>query len=76
MWNTVGEVRTNSYGRLYTDVQVLDDQLELIYNSFERTQDVVKKTCRKRWIIGANGQRESGKSVLAAWHDDDDDDCS
>ena len=28
---------------------------------------------RKRWTIETNGERESGKSVLAACHDDDDD---
>ena len=46
MWDAAGEVRTNSsvifsYGPLHIDVQVLDDQLELIYNSSTRTQDVV-----------------------------------
>ena len=35
---------------LHTNVQVLDDQQELIYNSFVQTQDVVKKICRKWWI--------------------------
>ena len=38
-----------------------------------RTQDVIEKTCRKRWIIRTDGVRESGKYVLAAWHDDPDD---
>ena len=28
--------------------------------------------CRERWIIGTNDERGSGKSVLAARHDDDD----
>ena len=27
-----------------------------------------------RWTIETNGERESGKTVLAAWHNDDDDD--
>ena len=53
-------------------MQVLDNQLELIYNSYVWTEDVVKKTCRKRWMIETNGERESGKSVLGAQHDDDD----
>ena len=38
-----------------------------------RTQDVTPKTCRRRWMIGRNGERGSGISVLAAQHDDDDD---
>ena len=34
------------------------------------------KSCRRRWMIGRSSERESGISVLAAWHDDDDDDDS
>ena len=49
-------------------------QLEPIYNSSERTQDVVYRTRRKRWIIEMNGKRDSEKSVRAAHDDDDDDD--
>ena len=30
-----------SYGSIHTDMQVLDDQLELIYNSSVWTQDTV-----------------------------------
>ena len=46
MQNIAGDLRANSLamsskGPLHTDVQVLDDQLELIYNSSVRTQDVV-----------------------------------
>ena len=46
MRDTAGDLRTKSRtiftdGPLHTDEQVLDDQLELIYNSFVRTQDVV-----------------------------------
>ena len=41
-----------------------------------RTQDVNLKTCRRRWMIGRNGERGSGISALAARHDDDDDDDS
>ena len=42
--DTAEEVRTSlkeiiSYGPLHTDVQVLGDQLELIYNSSVQTQD-------------------------------------
>ena len=36
--------------------------------------DVALKTCQKRWTIGRSGERGSGISVLAARHDDDDDD--
>ena len=46
MQDTAGEVKTNSLemfsnGPLQTDVQVLNDQQELIYNSSVRTQDLV-----------------------------------
>ena len=60
---------TFSYGEL-----VLEDQLDLIYNSSVRTQVVVKKTCQKRWMIESNGERKFRKSLLAARHDDNDDD--
>ena len=46
MWDTAENVRTNSgatfsNGRLHMDLQVLDDQLELTYNSPVRTKNVV-----------------------------------
>ena len=55
------------------DMQVLDDQLELIYNSSVWTQDIVQKTCWKCWMMETNGEKESGKSVLVVCHDDDND---
>ena len=55
-------------------VQKQDDQLELTYSNYVRTQDVTLKTCRRWWMIGRSGERGSGISVLAARHDDDDDD--
>ena len=36
--------------------------------------DVAWMTCRGRWTIGTSGKWRSGRSVLAAWHDDDEDD--
>ena len=54
--------------------QKQDDQLELTYSSYVKTQDVTLKTCRWRWMLGRSGEIESGISVLAARHDDDDDD--
>ena len=50
--------------------QVLDDQLEPIYNSFVPIQDVAWKTSRERWTIETGGEGRSGKSALAARHDD------
>ena len=43
MWYTAGEVRMNSFssGPLGTVVNLLDDQLELIYHSSVQTQDLV-----------------------------------
>ena len=51
--------------------QKQDDQLELTYSSYVRTQDVTLKTCQKRWIIGRNGERGSRISVLVARHEDE-----
>ena len=61
-----------SYGPPHMAKQKQDDQLEHTYSSYVRTQDVTLKTCQRRWIIGRSGERESGISVLAAQHDDND----
>ena len=63
-----------SCGPPHMDAQEWDDQHELTYSNYVRTQDVTLKTCRRRWMIGRNGERGSGISALAARHDDDDDD--
>ena len=68
--DTAGEARTSSH----MAVQKQNDQLELTYSNYVRTQDVTLKTCRRRWKIGRSGERGSGISVLAAHDDDDDDD--
>ena len=52
--------------------QKQDDQPELTYSSYVRTQDETEKTCRRRWTIGKSGGRWSRISVLAARLDDDD----
>ena len=54
--------------------QKQDDQLEHTYSSYVRIRDVALKTCQKRWMIGRSGVRGSGISVIAARHDDEDDD--
>ena len=46
------------------------------YSSYVMIRDVTLKTCQRRWMIGRHGVRGSGISVLAARHDDDDDDFS
>ena len=51
-----------------------DDQPELTYSSYVRTQDVTQKTCWRWWTIGKSGERWSRISMLAARLDDDDDD--
>ena len=53
-------------------VQKQDDQHEHIFSNYVRIQDVVQKTCLRRWTRGKSGERGSGISVLPAWHDDDD----
>ena len=57
---------TPTYGR-----QNQDDQHEHTYGSYVRIRDIALKTCQRRWTIGRSGERGSGISVLAAWHDDD-----
>ena len=60
---------TPTYGRAKQD-----DQLEHTYSSYVRIRDIALKTCQRRWTIGRSGERGSGISVLAARHDDDEDD--
>ena len=57
----------------HMDAQRLDNQLEPIDGSSVLMQDVAWKTCREQWTIETGDERGSGKSVLAARHDDDDD---
>ena len=76
--HTAGEARTNSsvmysYEPPYMAKQKQDDQLEHTYSSYVRIRVVALKTCQKQWIIGRSGERESGISVLAVRHDDDED---
>ena len=61
-----------SCGPPHMDVQEWDDQHELTYSSYVRTRDVTLKTCRRRWMIGRNGEKRSGISAQAARHDDND----
>ena len=63
-----------SYGPPHMAGQKQDDQLEHTYSSSVRIRDVALKTCQRWWTIGRSGERGSGISVLAARHDDDDDD--
>ena len=56
------------------DEQRQDDQREPIYNSSVPIQDVACKNCQERWTRETGDKRGSGKSVLVARHDDDDDD--
>ena len=61
-----------NYGPLHMAKQKQDDQFEHTYSSYVRIRDAALKTCQKRWMIRRSGERGSGISVLAAWHDDDD----
>ena len=60
---------------LHTDEQVLSVRLEPIYNSLVQTQDVVWRTSRMGGTIRTGGEGESGESMHAVRHDDDDDDA-
>ena len=62
-----------SYGPPHMAEQEQDDQLEHTYSSYVRIRDVALKTCWRQWTIGRSSERGSGISVLAAQHDDDDD---
>ena len=62
-----------SYGPPHMAGQKQDDQVEHTYSSYVKIRDVALKTCQRRWTIGNSGERESGVSVPAARHDDDDD---
>ena len=57
---------------LHMDEQRQDDQLEPIYNSSVPIQDIALKTSLERWTIERDGERWSGRYVLAVWHHDDD----
>ena len=75
-WRSKDELISD--GPTQMEVQKQNDQHELTYSNYVRTQDVTLKTCWRRWMIGRNGERGSGISVLAARHDDDNDEiwCS
>ena len=53
------------------DEQKQYDQQEPIYNSSVRIQDVALKTYRERWTMEMGGKRESERSMLVAWQDND-----
>ena len=55
------------------DEQRQDNQLEPTHNSSVLIQDIASKTSCERWMIEMGGERRSGRSVLATFHDDDDD---
>ena len=56
----------------HMDDQRQDVQLDPTYSNSVPTRSVVLRTCWKQWTIEKSGERESGISVLMAWHDDDD----
>ena len=60
-----------TYGPPHMAEQKQDDQLEHTYSSYVRRQDVALMTCQRRWTIGRSGERGSEISVLAARHDDE-----
>ena len=52
-----------------------DDHLETTYSNSMPIQDIALKISQERWTIETGGERGSGRSVMAAWRDDDDDDA-
>ena len=70
-----GEARLNSSamffcGPLYMDAPVLANQQELI--CLVGTLDAVWRTWLEPWVIGKDGERETEKSMLIVWLDNDD----
>ena len=63
-----------SYGPPHMAGQKQDVQLEHTYRSYVRIRDAALKTCQRRWTTGRSDEIGSGISVLAARHDEDDDD--
>ena len=61
------------YGHLHIAMLVLADKQELTYINSVWTMDIVWKTCWEQWIKRTDEETQSGKSILTAWLDDDDD---
>ena len=55
------------------DKQRQNDQSEPIHNSSVLIQVIVLKTSLEQWTIETGDERWSGRSMLAAQHDDNDD---
>ena len=69
---TIQVIRTR-YGRhCWRSRDALISDVLLWTPTYVRIWDVAQKTCQRWWMIGRSGERGSGISVLAAWHDDDD----
>ena len=58
------------------DEEKQDDQVEHIYNSSVPIEDIAGKTFWEQWTIETDGERGSGRSMLAARHDVDDYDAT
>ena len=73
-WRSKDEfISEYSYGTPHMAKQKQDDHLEHTYSSYVRIRDVALKIWKRRWMIGRSGEKGPGISVLAARHDDDDD---
>ena len=73
--NTNGEIKVNlwcSSINSYTGRAVLDSQQKLTYISSMKTLDAVSRINQKCRLIKMDDMRESKKSMLSAWFDDDD----
>ena len=57
---------------LHMDVPVLEDKQYLIYINSVLTWNLIWRNCEGWWMIGTDGERELGKSMLLAQVDDDD----
>ena len=56
----------------FTHGRISDGWPARTYISSIQTLDVVKRTSWERWMIGTDEERETEKSMLSMWLDDDD----
>ncbi len=60
--------------KMQVNVLCFSHSAQGIYNSSVPIQDVALKTSREKWPIETGGESGPMRSLLAARHDDDDDD--
>ena len=65
-----------SYGFLNMDTLMQANQLRFKYISSGQTLDVVRRTCKKWWMMQRDGKREREIQETLYYQDDDDDEST